>query len=168
MKQPLVGGSTVADDTIIGAHDESAAGLINTNPYSLDIPSEVNKRFIAAMKKNYGDDVRIGHYAACFYANGQIIEAALAKTGGKSDNADEFVKAIRSVTLAETPRGPLSFDSYGNAFIDVYVRRVEKQGDKMANKTIKTYSKVSQFWTMDPAKFLAEPVFSRDYPPMKS
>src|SRR6476660_10396863 len=79
MKQPLVGGSTVADDTIIGAHDESAAGLINTNPYSLDIPSEVNKRFIAAMKKNYGDDVRIGHYAACFYANGQISEAALAK-----------------------------------------------------------------------------------------
>lgn len=36
MKQPLVGGSTVADDTIIGAHDESAEGLINTNPYSLD------------------------------------------------------------------------------------------------------------------------------------
>jgi branched-chain amino acid transport system substrate-binding protein len=48
------------------------------------------------------------------------------------------------------------------------VRRAEKQGDKMINKTIKTYNKVSQFWTMDPAKFLAEPVFSRDYPPMKS
>jgi branched-chain amino acid transport system substrate-binding protein len=27
---------------------------------------------------------------------------------------------------------------------------------------------VSQFWTMDPTKFLAEPVFSRDYPPIKS
>ena len=168
VKQPLVGGSTVADDTIIGAHDESATGLINTNPYSLDLPTEANKRFIAAMKKNYGDDVRIGHYAACFYANGQVIEAALAKTGGKSDNADEFVKAIRSVTLAETPRGPLSFDSYGNAIIDVYVRRAEKQDGKMANKTVKTYNKVSQFWTMDPKAFLAQPVFSRDYPPMKS
>ena len=89
--------------------------MINTNPYSLDLPTEANKRFITAMKKNYGDDVRLGHYAVCFYANGQVIEATLAKTGGKSDNADEFVKAIRSVTLAQTPRGPLSFDSYGNA-----------------------------------------------------
>ena len=109
MKQPLVGGSTVADDTIIGAHDESAEGLINTNPYSLDRDTEANKRFIAVMKKNYGDDVRIGHYAACFYTNGQVIEAALAKTGGKSDNADELVKAVRAVTLADTPRGPLQF-----------------------------------------------------------
>ena len=98
---------------------------------------------------------------------GQIIEAALAKTGGKSDNPDNLVKAVRAVTLADTPRGPISFDSYGNAVVDVYVRRAEKQGGKMANKTIKTYHKVSQFWTMDPKAFLAQPVFSRDYPPMK-
>jgi branched-chain amino acid transport system substrate-binding protein len=167
-KQPLVGGSTVADDTIIAAHDDSARGLINTNPYSLDRDSEANKRFISEMRKNYGADVRIGHYAACFYANGQLIEATLAKTGGKTDDRAAFVKALRSVNLADTPRGPLSFDAYGNAVIDVYVRRAEKVNGKMANKTIKTYPKVSQFWTMDPAKFLAEPVFSRDYPPMKS
>jgi branched-chain amino acid transport system substrate-binding protein len=168
VKQPLVGGATVADDTIIGAHDESAAGLINTNPYSLDRQSDANSRFIAAMRKYYGSDVRIGHYAACFFANGQVIEAALAKTGGKPGNADAFVKAVRSVSLADTPRGPLSFDAYGNAICDVYVRRAEKQNGKMVNKTIKTYSKVSQFWTMDPKLFLKAPVFSRDYPPLKS
>ncbi len=149
--------STVADDTIIGAHDESADGLINTNPYSLDRDTEANKRFIAAMKKNYGDDVRIGHYAACFFTNGQVIEAALAKTGGKSDSPDELVKAVRAVTLADTPRGPLSFDDYGNAVIDVYVRRAEKQSGKMVNKTVKTYNKVSQFWTMNPRSFSPSP-----------
>ena len=168
VKQPLVGGATVADDTIIGAHDESAAGLINTNPYSLDRDSEANKRFIAAMKTHYGNDVRIGHYAACFFANGQIIEAALAKTGGKSDNAETLAEAVRSVSLADTPRGPMNFDAYGNAVVDVYVRRAEKDGGKMVNKTIKTYRKVSQFWTMDPKAFLKEPVFSRDYPPLKT
>ena len=51
---------------------------------------------------------------------------------------------------------------------DVYVRRAEKQNGKMVNKTVKTYHKVSQFWTMDAKAFLAQPVFSRDYPPMKS
>jgi branched-chain amino acid transport system substrate-binding protein len=168
IKQQLVGGSTTADDTIIGAYGDEAQGLINTNPYSLDIKSDANHRFIAAMQKNYGADVKIGHYAACFYIDGQVIEAALAKTGGNSENPDAFVKAIRSVTLAETPRGPVSFDDHGNVVIDIYVRRVEKQGGKMVNKTIKTYHKVSQFWTMDPKAFLQEPVFSRNYPPMKS
>ena len=167
IKQALVGGSTVADDTIIGAHDDTATGLINTNPYTLDLDTEANHRFIAAMKKNYGDDVRIGHYAACFYVNGQVVEAALAKTGGKSDNAEMFAKAIRTVSLPDTPRGPISIDDYGNAVIEVYVRRAEKQGGKMVNKTVKTYHKVSQFWTMDPKAFLQQPVFSRDYPPMK-
>ena len=74
----------------------------------------------------------------------------------------------RSVTLADTPRGPLSFDDYGNAVIDVYVRRAGKVNGKMANKTVKTYHKVSQFGGMDAKAFLKEPVFSRDYPPMKS
>jgi branched-chain amino acid transport system substrate-binding protein len=168
IKQQVVGGSTTADDTIIGAYGDEALGLINTNPYSLDIKSDANHRFIAAMQKNYGADVKIGHYAACFYIDGQVIEAALAKTGGQSEDPDAFVKAIRSVTLAETPRGPVSFDDHGNVVIDIYVRRVEKQGDKMVNKTIKTYHKVSQFWTMDPKAFLQEPVFSRNYPPMKT
>jgi branched-chain amino acid transport system substrate-binding protein len=167
VKQHLVGGSTVADDTIIGAYGEEAQGLINTNPYSLDIDSEANHRFIAEMKKLYGNDVHIGHYAACFYIDGQVIESALEKTGGKSDDPDAFVRAIRSVTIEETPRGPISFDDHGNVVIDVYVRRVEKQGSKMVNKTIKTYHKVSQFWKMDPKAFLAKPVFSRDFPPMK-
>jgi branched-chain amino acid transport system substrate-binding protein len=79
-----------------------------------------------------------------------------------------LAKAVRSVSLADTPRGPINFDGYGNAVVDVYVRRAEKDGGKMVNKTIKTYRKVSQFWTMDPKAFLKEPVFSRDYPPLKT
>src|SRR5690348_2931899 len=66
IKQQLIGGSTTADDTIIAAYGDEAKGLINTNPYSLDIATDSNKRFIAGMRKNYGNDVRIGHYAACF------------------------------------------------------------------------------------------------------
>jgi hypothetical protein len=46
------------------------------------------------------------------------------------------------------------------------VRRAEKRDGKMVIKTIKTYRKVSQFWTMDAKAFLAQPVFSRDYPPV--
>jgi branched-chain amino acid transport system substrate-binding protein len=35
------------------------------------------------------------------------------------------------------------------------------------NTVIKTYPAVSTFWTYDKAKFLAQPVYSRDFPPCK-
>jgi branched-chain amino acid transport system substrate-binding protein len=168
LKPPLVGGATVGDDTIIGTYGEEAVGLITAIPYTLDLDAETNRRFIAAMRQHYGADVRIGHYAACFYVNGQVIEAALKKTGGKSDDREMLAKAVRSVTLDDTPRGPISFDAHGNAVIDIYIRRAEKAGDKVVNRTIKTYPKVSQFWNADPAWFLKQPVFSRDYPPLKT
>ncbi|HKR19454.1 MAG TPA: ABC transporter substrate-binding protein [Stellaceae bacterium] len=167
-KLPLLGGSTVADDSIMRNFGDEAIGLINSIPYTLDLKTDANRRFIASMKKYYGADIPIGFYAAALYVNGQVLEAALKTTGGKVDNRDALIKAIRAVSLAETPRGPIKFDDDGNLVFTVYIRRVEKQDGKLVNVTIKTYPNVSQFWHYDPKKFLEEPVFSRDYPPLKS
>jgi len=96
-----------------------------------------------------------------------VIEAALQKSGGKSSDQAAFVKAIRAVSLKDTPRGAVSFDDHGNIICDMFVRRIEKKDGKLVNKTVKVYPHVSQFWTYDPKWFLAQPVYSRDYPPMK-
>jgi branched-chain amino acid transport system substrate-binding protein len=72
------------------------------------------------------------------------------------------------VSLAETPRGPVKFDDYGNLTFTVYIRKVEKKNGKLVNTTIKSYPDVSQFWRYDPKEFLKQPVFSRDFPPLKS
>ncbi|MGH6967914.1 MAG: ABC transporter substrate-binding protein, partial [Stellaceae bacterium] len=85
-KLPLLGGSTVADDSIMRNFGDEAIGLIDSIPYTLDLKTEANRRFIAAMKKYYGADIPIGFYAAALYVNGQILEAALNKTGGKVDD----------------------------------------------------------------------------------
>jgi branched-chain amino acid transport system substrate-binding protein len=45
---------------------------------------------------------------------------------------------------------------------------VEKKDGKLVNTTIKSYPDVSQFWRRDPKEFLKQPVFSRDFPPLKS
>jgi branched-chain amino acid transport system substrate-binding protein len=119
------------------------------------------------MQKFY-PGVPVGDYAAVYYVNGMILDAALKKTGGKSDDPDALIKAIKSVSLDKTPRGPVSFDDHGNIIFDDYIRRIEKKDGKLVNVTIKTYPKVTQFWTYDPKWFLAQPVYSRDYPPLKS
>jgi branched-chain amino acid transport system substrate-binding protein len=168
LKQQFVGGSTTADDTIVGAFNDSAIGLVNANPYSFDTDTPANHKFIESMRSVSGPNVGIGHYACCIYVSGMVIEAALQKTGGKSDDPAAFVKAIRAVSLKETPRGAVSFDDHGNVICDMFVRKIEKKDGKLVNKTIKVYPHVSQFWTYDPKWFLAQPVYSRDYPPMKS
>ncbi len=167
LKTALVGGSTVADDTITRSYGDEAIGLIDSIPYSVDQDTPANRRFLAAMRKDYGADVPIGFYAACLWMNGQIVEAALQKTGGKSDDPDLLMKAVRSVTLTETPRGPVSFDDYGNIVFDDYIRRLERTNGKLMSRTVKVYKKVSQFWTFEPKQFVAQPVYSRDYPPLK-
>jgi branched-chain amino acid transport system substrate-binding protein len=157
---PLLGGSTVADDSIMRNFGDEVIGLINSIPYTLDLDTDANRRFIASMRKYFGADSPIGFYAAALYVNGQILEAALQATGGDVD-PDKLIAAIRRVSLAETPRGPVKFDDYGNLTFTVYIRKVEKKGGKLVNTTIKSYPDVSQFWHREPKEFLKQPVFSR-------
>ena len=166
LKFPVVTGETGGDDALMRAFGDEALGMISCCPYTLDLENESNKRFVAAIRKDYNVDP--GFYAAGLYVNAMVVDAGLQKAGGKSDNKEELIKALRSVSLTDTPRGPVRFDHFGNVIGDFYIRRVEKVGGKFANKTIKTYKNVSQFWTYDEKKFLQQPVYSRDYPPLKS
>ena len=166
LKYPVVSGETGGDDALMHSFGDEAIGMYSCCPYTLDLQNESNKRFVAAMQKDYKVDP--GFYAAGLYINGMVVEAALEKTGGKSDNKEELIKAMRSVSLTDTPRGPVKFDHFGNVIGNFYVRKVEKANGKLMNKTVKTYENVSQFWNYDEKKFLSQPVYSRDYPPLKS
>jgi branched-chain amino acid transport system substrate-binding protein len=165
LKLPVVTGSTGGDDALLRSFGDEAIGLISSSPYTADFENESNKRFIAAMEKEY--KVLPGFYAAGLYVNCQVVDAGLQKVGGKTDDKTALMAALKSVSLTDTPRGPIKFDSYGNVIGDFYVRRIDKVGGKLVNKTLKTYKNVSQFWTYDEKKFLAQPVYSRDYPPLK-
>ncbi len=166
LKLPVVGGETSGDDALLRSFGDEAIGLYSCSPYTLDLDSDSNKRFIASMQREYGVDP--GFYAAGLYVNGAVVEAGLQKTGGKSDDKEAFMAALKSVSLTDTPRGPIRFDHFGNVIGNFYVRRCERVGGKLINKTLKTYKDVSQFWTYDEKKFLSQPVYSRDFPPLKS
>jgi branched-chain amino acid transport system substrate-binding protein len=67
-----------------------------------------------------------------------------------------------------TARGYVKFDDLGNVVGDVYIRQVARKEGRLVNSVIKTYSNISQYWTYDPKQFLANPVYSRDWPPAKN
>jgi branched-chain amino acid transport system substrate-binding protein len=166
MKTPVIGGETAGDDALLKSFGDEAIGMINSCPYTHDLDNAANKRFVADFTKDYGNIP--GFYAAGLYVNGQVVEAALKKTGGDASNKEALIAALRSVALTDTPRGPISFDDHGNVIGNIYIRRIEKKNGVLVNHTVKTYEKVSQFWTYDEKWFLAQPVYSRDYPPLKS
>src|SRR5436309_6774563 len=163
---PVVAGAPAGDDALLKSFGDEAVGMISSNFYSNDVDTPSNKKLIERMVREYGNIP--GTYSAGLYINGMVAEAALEKTGGKTDDREAFVKALRSVSLTDTPRGPFKFDHLGNVVGNFYIRRCEKKGDKLVNTTIKTYPKVSQFWTYEEKWFLSQPVYSRDYPPLKS
>ena len=166
LKLPVLGGGPAGDEALLKSYGDEAIGMIACSAYTGDLDTPTNKRLIDRMVKEYGNIP--GLYSAGLYINGLVAEAALEKTGGKTDDREAFNKALRAVSLTDTPRGPLSFDHFGNVVGTFYIRRIEKKGDKLVTTTIKTYPKVSQFWTYDEKWFLSQPVYSRDYPPLKS
>ncbi len=66
---------------------------------------------------------------------------------GNTSDAAALIKAIRSNSILDAPRGPIEMDSYGNPIENVYIRKVEDKNGTLQNTVIRTYPKVSQFWT---------------------
>jgi branched-chain amino acid transport system substrate-binding protein len=166
LKFPVLSGSVGCDDALLKSFGDEALGIVSCSAYSAELDTPSNRRLVEGMVKDYGNIP--GIYAAGLYLNGMVAEAALEKTGGKTDDKDALIKALRGVSLTDSPRGPFHFDHLGNVVGACYIRRTERKGDKLVNTIIKTYPNVSQFWTYDEKWFLAQPVYSRDYPPLKS
>src|SRR5262245_832656 len=165
-KTPLLAGWTAMDDALLRSLGDEAVGVISAAYYSADFASESNKRFVAAMQRDYG--VLPGGYSAGMYLAGQCVEAAIQALGDQADDRKALADALHKVALADTPRGALKFDAYGNAVGDVFIRRCERKDGQLVNTVIKTYPNVSQFWTYNEKEFLANPVYARDYPPAKN
>ena len=163
---PVLGGGPACDDALLKSFGDEAIGLITATAYTSDLASPINKKFVEGMIRDTGNTP--GLYAAGMYIDGMVAEAALEKTGGKTDDRDKLIEALRGVSLTDSPRGPFHFDHFGNVIGNIYIRRCEKKDGKLVNTTIKTYPDVSQFWTYDEKWFLSQPVYSRDYPALKS
>ena len=165
LKTPIVGGMTAFDEVAVRNMGDYAIGKLSSCWYTAQLDNPINKRFVATYVKENGYDP--GQYASGTYLYGEVLAAGIGALKGKIEDKNAFIKALRAVRV-DTLRGPIEFDEYGNVVGNIYIRKVEKKDGKLVNTNIHTYPKVSQFWTYNPTEFLKHPVWSRDYPPMKS
>jgi branched-chain amino acid transport system substrate-binding protein len=166
LKLPVLGSMTTADEGILRQMGDEALGVVSGGWYSAGIDSAENKRFVAAVNKEYGVDP--GYYTLGAYSAGALVEAAVRAVNGKVEDKEAFMKALRNPGTVRDPRGEWKLDEYGNPVMPAYIRKVERRGGKLVNAVVQTYPAVSQFWTYDPKQFLANPVYSREFPPAKN
>jgi branched-chain amino acid transport system substrate-binding protein len=160
-----VGGMTALDEAVLRNMGDEALGIVTSCWYSAELDNPQNRKFAAAFRNEFKYDP--GFYAAATYVEAAVLEAALNSAKGNIEDKNGFMKILKAIR-ADTVRGPVSFDEYGNVVGSVYIRKVERKQGRLVNTVIHTYPNVSQFWTYNPQEFLKNPVYSRDYPPAKN
>jgi len=164
-KIALLGNGTAADAPILRFLGEEAVGVLAAASYASTYPAPSNQRFVADFRAAY--NVNPGLYSVATYLGCQLVDATLRETKGATSDKIALVNALRKTSLADSPRGPLKLDEFGNAIGNSYIRRIELKDGKLVDTIVKTYPEVSQFWTWGAKQFLAQPVYSRDFPPLK-
>jgi len=162
---PLIGGGTFTDEHVLRTMGDEALGVITALHYSAALNNPVNRKFVQAYETKFKQAP--SYYSEGTYVAGLQLKRALEAIGGEAENGERLVAALRKVELADTPRGSIRFDDYGNPIQNIYVRKVERVSGRLQNTVIHTFEKVSQFWTYKPEEYLKNPVYDRNFPPCK-
>lgn len=165
-KIPVIGNMTTVDEGILKNMGDEALGVVSCGWYSAAIDAPANRKFVQAVREAYGADP--GYYTAGAYSAALFLDLALQEVHGKVEDKQAFMKALRTLDIKDSFRGPIRIDAYGNPVLTVYIRKVERKDGRLQNTVLKTYPDVGQFWKYQPKEFLAHPVYSRDYPPSRN
>jgi branched-chain amino acid transport system substrate-binding protein len=169
-KKPIIGSGASYDEFALPFMGDEVIGDVSALQYSAALDTPKNEAFVKPYRSKFGKVP--GYYAETNYTTALLIDEVMKKTGGKWPGSEEFLKIMQGLKI-EAPRGPVSFDDMRNPIQNIYIKKIEKKKmfgydkDELWNTVIKTYPKVSQFWTYGKDKFLAQPVYDRDYPPCK-
>ncbi|GAB3648485.1 ABC transporter substrate-binding protein [Ramlibacter alkalitolerans] len=165
-KIPVLGTMTTVDEGVLKMMGDEAVGVVSSGWYSAGIANASNRKFVDAMRREYKEDP--GYYSMGAYGAALMLEQAVTAVKGRIEEREAFMAALRKVEVRDDPRGTIKLDALGNPLMDVYIRKVERKDGRLVNSVVKTYPAVSQFWKYDTKDFLANPVYSRDYPPAKN
>jgi branched-chain amino acid transport system substrate-binding protein len=170
IKKPILGGTVSYDEFALPFMGDEVIGDVSALHYSAALQTPKNEAFVKAYRAKYGKVP--SYYSENSYTTGQWIDEAMKQAGGKWPGPKQFIKIMQGLKL-DAVRGPVALDDMRNPIENIYIKKVEKRKmfgydkDELWNTVIKTYPNVSQFWTYGEKKMLAQPVYSREFPPCK-
>lgn len=114
---------------------ELIEGVVNTGQWSSDMDNEANKRFVSEFTKAYGRVPSM--YASQAWDVVGLLDVAVRNVGGKIEDRDAFIAAIRAAKGFKSVRGDFRFGSNHFPIQSQYARVVTKGADgKYLNRMV--------------------------------
>jgi branched-chain amino acid transport system substrate-binding protein len=164
---PLLGAQNATDQSVIRTLGAECEGIITTAHFCEGADLPATQAFVKSYSAKYNKIPSL--YAFSHYVGAMWVAKAIGAVKGKIEDRDVFLDTVLKTDLPESPLGkPVRFDDFGNPIYDVFVRKVVKNAEgKYWNVPVETYSQVSQFWKYDPATYMKQPSYSRDFQGIK-
>ncbi|WP_158807201.1 ABC transporter substrate-binding protein [Beijerinckia sp. L45] len=164
---PLLGAQNATDQSVIRTMGAECEGIVTSAQFAEGADLPATQAFVKAYSAKFGKIPSL--YAFSHYVGAMWVAKAIETIGGKVDDRKLFLETVLKTDLPNSPLGkPVHFDAYGNPVYDVFIRKVVKNADgKYWNVPVDTYPQVSQFWKYDPATYMKQPAYSRDFQGIK-
>jgi urea transport system substrate-binding protein len=124
-KVVLTGFPTFAAEALGGLVDASQ-GAITADPYAETVDNEINAKFVAAYKKEYGDDSLVSPMAAMGAYGSLLLLQSAAESAGSTDPQD-IAKALPGTTV-DTAAGEIEMGDNHVVKSPILVLKVEGDG----------------------------------------
>jgi branched-chain amino acid transport system substrate-binding protein len=124
---------------------DAALGLVTAGIYSAAADRPANKEFLAAWAKAYPNATP--DFVSADGWDGMRMAIDLIKETKGKFTGDEAMKFLSTWKDASSPRGPIAIDPATRDIVqNVYIRKVEKEGGKLANVEFVTIPNVKDPW----------------------
>jgi branched-chain amino acid transport system substrate-binding protein len=134
----LIGPGDITTDEELPNMGDVALGVITVHHYSAAADRPANKEFVAAWKKEYGQNETPNFVAVGAYDGAAIIVDAIKQQKGKLD-PEKTMEIFKHWKNANSPRGPIAIDPETRDIIQPeYLREVKQVGGHLANVEIET------------------------------
>jgi branched-chain amino acid transport system substrate-binding protein len=141
----IIGPGDVTDDDQLNGMGDQVIGTITAHTYSAAHPSQMNKDYVAAIRKA-NNGLRPNFMSVGGYDGMHLMYEALKKTNGAT-GGDALIAAMKGMAW-ESPRGPISIDPDTRDIVqNIYMRKVEKVDGELYNMEFETFPNVK-----DPGK----------------
>lgn len=142
-KLPLLAYNTLVDDVLLPTLGDAALGIISVGHYSAALDTPENRAWVREYESRY--KAWPTRYVELGYVSGQLIGAAIETLKGEVSDRAKLRDAIgNAATKIHPPRGPIRFDRYQQVITDVYVMKVERQGNRLVNAIVDRIPATSQ------------------------
>lgn len=133
-----IGTGDITTDEELQGMGEVPLGVITAHHYSAAADRPANKAFVAAYKKEYGENLFPGFMVVGAWDSMDAIFHVIREQKGKVD-ADRTMELLRQYKSANSPRGPIAIDPETRDIVqNEYLREVRRVGNVLANVEIET------------------------------